>query len=671
LKHFFLFCFITTILTSCNDANPSYNIDTVLDKTYYTLPEAKKRNYLDSVQKEIQSVTNDSLKIQLQYKVAAEYYYLKDNKNSFKLSKQIYKLAEKRKDSFNMGRALYYMGDCFEDFQKDSAYYYYKESEKIFRLLNNNDRTAKTLFNKAHLLFSEGNYIESEVEVIKALQKLEGIENYELIFKCYNLQSAIHIELEEFDNALKYLKLSQNALKKLRNSVGNSNDYFDYDIITKMALCNVYDKKSQYHKSIEELEKILTPNLETDYPKLYASVIGNLAYSKMKNGNLTEAKKYLTEAIALAQQNNDQKSYLYKTIYFGEYYLLQKDTATSNRYFKEALDLAQKLKSGKEVLKTLHFLAVSDKPRANYYKDEYVKVSDSIVRQQRISRDKFARIEYETSKVESTNKTLNDKNLFLIVVITLAVIIFLIIIIVKNKIAQKKEAELMAQKKAADDELFNLISDFQVQLVKTREKEQNRISKELHDGIMNQIYGVRLNLGFLNNLDDPQSKEKRLHYVGELQRIEKEVRELSHGLHAETDFTQADFGFLLQALVASNNEFSTTNFTLTVSEKIDWSAFSSVVKINLYRIIQELFLNVNKYAQATQCSLNINLNDKVLVTEIADNGIGFDVSKTAEGIGLSNIKSRANAINAILDITSKPNQGTKITLSLDVLQKEA
>lgn len=667
MKRLFFFCLITTFLISCNDSDTLYNPDTVLDKTYYELPEAKKKSYLDSVQKKIQAVTNDSLKIQLLYKAAAEYYYLKENNNSFKLSRQIYKLSEKRKDSFNMGRALYYMGDCYEDFQKDSAYYYYKESEKIFRLIKNNDRTAKTLFNKAHLLFSEGNYVESEVEVMKALQKLQNLDNYELIFKCYNLQSAIHIELEELDKALEYLKLTQKALVKLRKSSGGINDFYDYEIITKMALCNVYDKKGQYDKSINELEKIITPELKTKYPKLYSSVIGNLSYSKMKSGNFTEAKKYLDESIDLTKRNKDDKGYLYKVINFGEYYLLQHDTAKSNTYFKEALFLARKLKSGKEVLKVLHFLSVSDYPKANLYKDAYVKVSDSIVKQQRISRDTFARIEYETSKIESTNKTLNDKNLFLLVIITLSVIVFLVVIIIKNKIAQKKEAVFLAQKKVADEELFNLISDFQVQLVRTKEKEQNRISKELHDGIMNQIYGVRLNLGFLNNLDNPESKEKRLFYITELQRIEKEVRALSHGLHTETNFAQADFEFLLNALVLSNNEIANTKFSITVTEKINWDAYSSVIKVNIYRILQELFLNVNKYAKASECTLTIGLKNNLLVIELQDNGIGFEVLNTAEGIGLMNVKARAAAINAEFKIMSNPNEGTKVSISLPSL----
>ena len=101
--------------------------------------------------------------------------------------KQIFNLSQKIGDSVSIGRSLYYMGDCFENFQKESAYYYYRESEKVFRLLKDDEKIAKALFNKAHLLFTSGNYIESEVEVIKALQKIKNTKNYELLYACYYL----------------------------------------------------------------------------------------------------------------------------------------------------------------------------------------------------------------------------------------------------------------------------------------------------------------------------------------------------------------------------------------------------------------------------------------------------------------------------------------------------
>ena len=160
---------------SCDEKKSFDYPSSVLSSEYSILSENQKIKYLDSVENKINLIDIDSIKIKALFEIAAEYYYLNNDHRSFKASKKILKIAKKNKDSSSMGRSLYYMGDCYEDFQKDSAYYFYKESEKIFRLIKNDEKLAKALFNKAHLLFTEGNYIESEIEVTKKMLAIKLI----------------------------------------------------------------------------------------------------------------------------------------------------------------------------------------------------------------------------------------------------------------------------------------------------------------------------------------------------------------------------------------------------------------------------------------------------------------------------------------------------------------
>ena len=226
--------------------------------------------------------------------------------------------------------------------------------------------------------------------------------------------------------------------------------------------------------------------------------------------------------------------------------------------------------------------------------------------------------------------------------------------------------QLLEQKNIADKELFTLTNDFQIELVNAKQNEQNRISKELHDGIMNQIYGVRLNLGFLNEYDDTDSKDKRLILVKELQKIEGEIRTLSHDLSSENNFNNSDFNNILYNLIEANNKISNTHFTIDIGNSINWGSYSSLIKINVYRILQELFLNVNKYANATTCALNIEKVESMLHISIADDGVGFSTTKTSEGIGLKNIKERLELINGTLSILSAPNKGAKFYLTIPI-----
>lgn len=661
-----LYLFII-LLFSCENNNKLDSNKALIDSAFNFSSKEKKKAYLDSVLYEIEDSKNDSTKTKLLFNIAAEYYYLKDNKSSFDVSKSIYSYAKQNKDSFSMGRALYYMGDCFENFQKDSAYYYYRESEKIFKLIKNDDRLAKVHYNKAYLLFYEGNYIESEIEVIKSLGYLKKVDNKIYEFRCYSLQGSNHTELEEYDKALDYFNQASIVLKKMQRLKLNVEEIYDYNLINTIDICNIYDKKGDYLKSVATLKKIISSDLKSRNPRLYNSIKGNIAYSLMKSGNFKEAKKYYDEAIHINERKEDTHSYLFKIINFGEYYLLTKDTVKANVLFNEALQLSKQLKSGNEELKILNFLADTNPKKTNFYQNEYVRISDSIVKKQRASRDKFARIEFETSQVEDENKILTYKNIILGLGIAVSIIVFLLIIYIRHRISLKKELFLLEQKNIADKELFKLTNDFQIELVNTKQNEQNRISKELHDGIMNQIYGVRLNLGFLNEYDDADSKDKRLILVKELQKIETEIRTLSHDLSSENNFNDSDFTYLLHNLIKTNNNISITNFTIEIEESIDWNMYSSLIKINVFRIVQELFLNVNKYANAKNCTLKMEVQNETLHVSVTDDGIGFEVTKSAGGIGLKNIKERLELLKGNLIISSKTNEGAKFDILIPIV----
>ena len=662
LKKLILILFV--LLYSCTeslDISPSrFN----LPKNFNSLSVKNKHNILDKEFIIIIECKNDSSKVNALLKLSNEYYYIKDYKLSIKVTKEISSITTLIGDSINLGKSLYYIGDCFMDSQKDSAYYYYKESEKIFKKLNNKDRLAKVYFNKAYLLYYEGNYVESEIEVIKAIGLLHDSKQLKRLYSCYSLQGSNHLELGEYDKALEYFNLSTAILNQMKKEGLEKDAYYDYEITNVIDLCNAYDKKGEYAKSIKLLKEVSKKGNFIIYSKLHYSVLGNLAYSLMKNNQYEESRKYFVESIKLAKNKNDKLGYLYKIIDFGEYHILTHDTIKARQLLEEALKISKELNNGKEILKSLDFLSEVDKANAAIYRADYIRINDSIVKKQRENREKFARIEYETDKVVEQNKILSDNNLRLLLVLTISIAIFLIVIIIRDKISRKKEIQLIQQKKLADEELLNLTKEFQSGLIEARIEEQNRISKELHDGIVNQIYGIRMILGSLNRKDDEETQKKRFGYIKELQNLESEIRTLSHELNTDFSMSVGEFPFLIEQLMNKNNEIGSTNFSFTIQSSIDWSQYSSVVKINLYRIIQELLLNVNKYADAKYCSLEVSVLNKQLVIVLKDDGKGFTSTTETFGIGLKNCKERANAINALIDIQSTRNDGTIITIKL-------
>lgn len=621
-----------------------------------------KQNYLDSIHSNFEIKSNDSISRSILFDLSSEYYYLRDFKKSNQVNKKILFYSKKAKDTFSIARSYYYMGDCYEFSERDSAYYFYNEAEKMFHFLGNKEKTGNMLFKKAYLLFYDGNYLESEVQVSKALELLETTNNYQLLFSAYTILGANFDKLEEYNNALKYFQKAKNILVLLRKKDVDFDKKNNYSVSSALNLSNVYLKLRNYKKSIQELDYVNTKKIEQMWPNDYAAVIGNLGYAKMKSGDLKGDLELFNKALEIANRNNFPTISLNQYLSLGEYYLITKNNINSIFYLKESLRLAQKIKATDEIKTALRLLTKADPKNGFYYDEKYITVSDSLSRLQRKSRDKYARIEYETSVVEDANKVLTKKNIYIIIGSLFFILVLIGALIYRYTKGQKVEIAYRKQQQKAEEEIFNLLKDYQVKLSETKKTEQNRISKELHDSVMNKLYGIRLQLGILNDSDVKEIKNKRLFYIDVLQDIEQEIRSISHDLHSDVIDTHFNFISLLNDLIAQQNEIGKTLFTFEWDNAIDWDKIDSLVKIAIYRIVQEGVLNVIKYAHAKHCQLLLAEGEgsESLILKLKDDGKGFDINTESFGIGIKNMKERATTLNGNFSIISEYGKGTKI-----------
>jgi signal transduction histidine kinase len=658
LKKIFLFTSII-ILFSVISCSHNKSLKTIIFDTesFLQFDERQKKHYLDSLEIYTESLANDTEKRSLLLQLSSEFYYLNYYQKSLSISKYALKLSIKAKDTLRIAKSYYYIGDSFELTQKDSAYYYYQKAEKTYHLLGDNKMVARMLFNKAYLLFFEGNYLESEILVSNSLDLLKNIKKDKLIYDCYNLIASNFEKLEEYKESLKYYLLAKQILDDLIN---NNNDYdnkYNYKISTSVNIANIYAKTSQFGKAKNELESILTSDLKDKWPNDYATVIGNLGYVKMKLGNLKEGEALLKEALNLSKQSGIESSIVYKLTNLGEFYAIAKDTTQSIRYLKESLQLAEKLKSTDDIKINLQLLSTIDKANTSNYDKRYITVSDSLTKVQRKNRNKYARIEYETAVVEDANKELSNTNLYLIV----GVVVLVGALGVRYVIGQRKEIAYRKRLQVAEQELFDLMQTSQIELNGAREEEQNRIARELHDNVMNKLYGTRLHLGLLNTSTSSDAQEKRSEHIDELQTIENEIRSISHDLHTDSVASHFDYPVLLATCVQKAGGNGTTLFAFESALEIDWDSISGLIKITIYRIVQEALFNVTKYADATECTVTLSQPEPTsLLLTISDNGKGFDSTSSSTGIGLANMKERARLVKADLQIQSALGQGTRI-----------
>ncbi len=666
---YFTLSILSIVLLSCKEKNGTIaNYSLFESKEYEKMDSINKLNYLDSVFTSSNLLKNDSLNRNFLFNLSTEYYYLNASKKSFTVCENILEMSTKAKDTIDIAKSYQYLGDCYYTTKRDSAYFYYQRAEKLYRLKGNYEKVAKIMFLKAYMLYFEGNYLESEIMISEALQLLKKSNDTELLYTSYTLLGSNFEKLEEYDSALKYYLLAKSKLPDLFKKGTEITKINNYKVTSAVNIAAIYDKKAQYEASIKSLNSIITPELKKDWQSQYATVIGNLGYSKMKSGQLEGVEALFKEALKISLKDGNESDITYKYSNLGEYYAVVKDTIQSIDYLKKSLKLAEKQKSSDDIKSSLKLLSVIDYRNAPKYDKRYIILNDSLVKSQRNNRNKFARIEFETSVVEEENKILNVKITTIITGATLLCLLLILIIIYRYIKSKKLEIAMLLKQQEAEEEVFKLLKENQIKMNLVKESEQNRISRELHDGVLNKLYGTRLQLGILNESDEEDIKAKRLIYVDLLQEIEKEIRDISHDLHSDIFNGAFNFNSLLNNLINEQNELKVTHFSIKIDSTLAWENITGLVKITIYRIIQEAIQNVIKYANAKECRIEItNIDNKELQLTIEDNGVGFDSNKKdITGIGLKNMNDRAKTLSSKLFLTSDLGKGTKIEVAFKI-----
>jgi len=194
-------------------------------------------------------------------------------------------------------------------------------------------------------------------------------------------------------------------------------------------------------------------------------------------------------------------------------------------------------------------------------------------------------------------------------------------------------------------------------------EERERIGMDLHDGIIQSIYGVGLALDFARMAldEDPVEARKKIEEsINSLNSTIRDIRAYILDLRPR-QFHGDDLKQGLQRLADEFQSNSTTRVTLMGPEDglVDFPAQNATA---LFHICQESLANVAKHARAQYAEVHLwTTRDRVLL-EISDDGRGFDLRKMniTLGHGLSNMHSRARKVGGDVEITSSPGSGTTV-----------
>src|SRR5207302_1856567 len=190
------------------------------------------------------------------------------------------------------------------------------------------------------------------------------------------------------------------------------------------------------------------------------------------------------------------------------------------------------------------------------------------------------------------------------------------------------------------------------------ENEAKRIAHALHDEAGQLLASVHFAIAEMADELPPQSRARLQEVKALLNRIETELRNLSHELRP----TVLDRLGLLAALqFLAESVTRRTGIPITV-EGGEPGRLPPVVEITLYRIVQEALNNVLKHAQASSASIELLFGPERVSCTIRDNGVGFAAERIqhSEGLGLAGIRERLNALGGSLHFASMPKRGTEL-----------
>ena len=315
----------------------------------------------------------------------------------YTISSVLEKQAVRNSDTSGILYARMNLGYYFsETYQIDSAYFYLTSAEKLSKKTKSKELLEYLLQYKADVLWSQKSYLEAQSYAVQALKILKSKKNSNLEHTCYVTIANSLEGLNKNNEALKYYNKALEVVNSKDIAYANSHKSMLYSYISR-----IYEKQKNYAKSLESIKKGLSnKNLRNENVRVYCYLENKLGKSIYKTQK-QQALSIYAETLKIGDSLNFAPIQVTSQLQLGEYYLFYKDTIKANSYLQKAKELANRNQIFDDELLTLKLLSKCNPKNSQYYSDRYIYLNDSLQAVERATRDKFARIEFETDEISN------------------------------------------------------------------------------------------------------------------------------------------------------------------------------------------------------------------------------------------------------------------------------
>ena len=588
--------------------------------------------------------------------------------------------------------------------QLDSMSYYL---DRLKNSIKPKDSVWISKYNSSLGVFysQKGDYDKAKKQQFLAIEIAEKINNPLLKAKAYQRLGVVYKFLGDFEVSMDYLfkardlsyqnkdtvtgvmgdlMIGQNywKLKKYKEAMNQinkaekialerklNNDVLSPVYLEKGNMLLMFGKLDESLKVYNKVEKLLST---TGHLEGIASLYSNIGAIYFYKNNFNKAISYYKKSLKLAIEYQDKVATGIAKMNIGEALYNMNQFNQSNKILNESLEIFKGLKDKLMLVDNYNYLYDLETRRNNPQKAlEYFKLRtvyrDSIINENNLNKISSLEVKYKTTekekKITEQNLELKTKeatiasqrNTQLLLIGGLGFLVLGgLLFYSRNKAKQKQEL----QKAILKEKEIGFAS-----VIKASEDERKRISKDLHDGIGQEMAALKMAINHVKEKETDTTKKEALEkiYVN-CSKSADEIRNISHQMMPRSLMEQG----LLEAI--KDLLFSTFNYS-DIAYKFEHyeikQRFDDRIEISLYRVLQELINNVVKHANSTEVNVLLYKQDNNLVLMLEDNGIGMQ-NKSKKGHGVLNIKSRVDMVNGTINYQPSENTGTTAIIKVPV-----
>ena len=506
----------------------------------------------------------------------------------------------------------------------------------------------------------------------------EKRNDYKGISKTYNEIGLAYEAMAQKQSALIYYQKSLNISQKIHNVPGEVLSYFN--------IGNVYYRQRELDSALVMYQKSLNLSRSLSDKMMTQDVIHAIGVVYGEKGEYDLALIRLEESLTIREAAGEESKMAESYACIAHIMTKQGKQEEGLRSYNKALSLAQAIKNPHLEVQALDgivdtYSEMEDYGQAYVHYQLSARIKDSLHIEERLATDiDIVRKEKKVLKMELANANLrSEKSKQLLYSVILGSILLLIagfasILSIRHK--QKAriafQETTIAQKEVtiSRNEIDNLLKTQELKLMNAmlegQDEERNRIAADLHDRLGGILSMVRLHFKSVEkSIRELETQNLAQYNVANdlLIKACDTVREISHDI--------GDSLLLKVGLVPALEDMAST---IELSKELEVSVvhqgiterLPNKIEINLFKIIQELFSNILKHAEAETVELSLFLNKGTLSVTVEDDGKGFDkkAAEARDGMGMLNIKSRLEELNGTFDLDSQIDHGTTITLEI-------